>query len=121
MADLVVGSAVLEPRPWPRSKAFVDQLIAGFDVPSEFLECLRDRMELGAKNYGTIEHPFGDWMERLSDPAYVAERTEHMADHLTDIFAGSRGADDEWGNLGAIMFGCMVRAVALKRKQKAKA
>lgn len=82
-------------------------------IPREALECLADRLAGGA-----IKHGERAWMKGLDDPEFMRDRLNHTIEHLLNVSNGNFEEDDEWGNLGAVMWGCMLRAVSLKRKAK---
>lgn len=82
-------------------------------IPKEALECLADRLELGAGKYGEW-----NWQKSLIEPIdmeFLKDGLNHMQHHLSSLMAGDFSEDDDWGHLGAIMFGCMMRAVLVKR------
>lgn len=74
------------------------------DVPVELRECLRARMELGRTNYGN----FNQWKQRMSRPGYRKKRIRNMVNHLLNIVTENYEEDDLYGNIGGVLFGCMV-------------
>lgn len=126
MGDLVVGRVELNHQPIIviekdppltkfKSGATSSKKSPRFDlIPREALECLADRLEGGA-----LKHGDNGWRKGLDDPEFMRDRLNHTIEHLLNVSNGNFEEDDEWGNLGAVMWGCMLRAVALKRKAKA--
>jgi hypothetical protein len=76
-------------------------------IPLSVLKCLADRLELGAKRYG-------EWnWQKATDPwdaDFMKDGLNHVQHHLSSLMRGDFSEDDEWGHLGAIVFGCMMRA-----------
>lgn len=83
------------------------------DIPIELLQCLVDRMELGRINYGS----FNQWKQRMPRPGYRKKRLRNMLDHLLNIVAEKYDEDDEYGNIGGVLFGCMV-LLEFRKKEK---
>ncbi len=80
-------------------------------IPLPLLKCIADRLELGAEKYG--EWNWKKSIEPVIDHEYVKDGLNHMQQHLSSLMAGDFDEDDEWGHLGGIIFGCMMRACAL--------
>ena len=84
-------------------------------IPISVLTCLADQLQLGAEKYGEY-----NWVNGLDDPKYLRDALNHMQVHLSDLIAqrASReiipSQDNEWGNIGAILFGCMVLATKVE-------
>lgn len=84
------------------------------DIPIELLECLRDRMKVGRQNYGA----FDQWIQRTSRPGYRKKRLRNMVAHLMNIVTENYEEDDEYGNIGGVLFGCMVMLYFHKESKK---
>lgn len=74
------------------------------DVPKILAECLLARMKLGRINYGD----FNQWKQRMSRPGYRRKRIKNTSDHLYNIATDNFDEDDLYGNIGGVLFGCMV-------------
>lgn len=81
-------------------------------IPREVLNCLADRLKLGAAKYGEW-----NWQKGIADEEFLKDTLNHMQGHLSNVMAGDFSEDDEYGNIGGILFGCMVRLAALKAKK----
>lgn len=83
-------------------------------IPFEVLECLADRLGLGA-----VKHGDNAWRQGLNDLEFMLDRDNHAVEHFFHALAKTvnEDGDNEWDNLGAVMWWCMLRAVALKAKK----
>lgn len=81
-------------------------------IPREVLNCLADRLKLGAAKYGEQ-----NWKKGIDDAEFLKDTLNHMQGHLSNVMAADFSEDDEYGNIGGILFGCMVRLAALKAKK----
>jgi hypothetical protein len=82
------------------------------DVPEELIQCLVDRMKTGRANYGS----FDQWRMIMDTPGYRLKRLYHMFNHLVNIIFERYEEDDEYQNIGAVLFGCMVLLEFRRRK-----
>lgn len=107
-------------KPWVSpSGAKRSKLMQRFDlIPLSLLECLADRLELGANNpeYGEF-----NWQRATTqlDYEYIRDAMNHVQHHLTSLINkdGAPSEETEYGDLGAIMFGCMVYLEYLRHKK----
>jgi hypothetical protein len=76
------------------------------------LRCLAERLELGIRIHGE-----NNWKLSLNDPVYIREVKNHMMGHIMDMNSGNI-QDTEDGNIGAILFGCMVLLEAKKEANR---
>jgi len=80
-------------------------------IPRAVLMCLADRLEMGAEKYGEW-----NWQKGLEDAQWMKDGLNHMQHHLSSLMNGDFTEDSEWGHLGAIMFGCMMRAASIRKE-----
>ena len=82
------------------------------DFPEELITCLIDRMKLGRVNYGA----FDQWKQRMGREGYRKKRLKNMIHHLINILVEDYSEDDEYDNIGGVLFGCMILLEFRKRK-----
>jgi hypothetical protein len=84
-------------------------------IPKSTLDCLADRLELGAAKYGEW-----NWQKAIlaGDKEFLRDALNHMQSHLSNVTNGDFSEDSEYGNLGGILFGCMVRLAAIEHAAK---
>ena len=81
-------------------------------IPQSVMKCLADRLQLGAEKYGEWNWQIG---ARAFDEVFLTDCLNHAQHHLSSLMNGDFSEEDEWGHLGAIVFGCMVVAEAYAR------
>jgi hypothetical protein len=68
------------------------------DVPPELIRRVAKRHTVGHKKYG-VKHLNINWRIGLNDPKYIADRLNHMFEHMLCLLEDGNDKDD---NLGAI-------------------
>ncbi len=78
-------------------------------IPLAVQRCLAQRLAYGLENGAGHK-----WKRGIGDYEFIVDRTNHAYEHLTKLMQGDFSEETEWEHLGAVLFGCMIRACALE-------
>lgn len=87
-------------------------------VPKAAWDCMADRWELGRITHSPESLTNDNWLKGINDKWFITNRLNCMMEHLLCIMNKDFSEDDEWGHLGAIMWGCAFRAYILNKKHE---